>query len=246
MSRAAPGIHAAGASPFVGSFDWGYVTTRESSLYLHVADHQKRELSLHGFAAEPAAGRDCADGAPVPFAVADVGAGGIGLVVTLELPAPTDEAPRTIEVAFGEAPKIAQDIVQIPGCPLQLDVWTAKTGADGSVRWNFTMTTPGDYRAVLLSKETFGNADPQWWADDMTGTLVTDTARQSFTLHRDGDEPYPILHYWKVVRSEIGRLRVPSAGKQELAIEDLVVVDSKWDKAGANMIAVRLEPVTRD
>ncbi len=246
MSRAAPGIHAAGASPFVGSFDWGYVTTRESSLYLHIADHQQEELSLPGLAAEPATVRDCADGAPVPFAVADVRAGGSGLVVSVELPTPTDETPRTIEVAFGEAPRVAQEIVQIPGCALQLDVWTAKSGSDGSVRWDCTMTTPGDYRAVLLSKETFRNDDPQWWAEGMTGTLVADTVRQPFTLHRDGDEPYPILHYWKLVRSEIGRLAVPRAGKHELAIEDLVVVDSKWDRAGVNMIAVRLEPVTGD
>ncbi|WP_186526260.1 alpha-L-fucosidase [Leekyejoonella antrihumi] len=244
MDRAAPGIRAAGASPFPGSFDWGYVTTAGSSLFLHVADHEARELSLPGLTSAPTAVLDRATETPVPFTVADAATDGTATVVSLELPPPTDGLPRTIELTFRHAPTVARNLVQIPGCALRLDVWTGETGGDGSVRWNFTMATPGDYRVVLLSKETFSNANPQWWADGMTGNLVAGADRQPFTLHRDGDETYPILHYWKVIRSEIGRLQVSSVGQQELAIEDLVVVDSKWDSSGVNMIAVRLEPIT--
>ena len=105
------------------------------------------------------------------------------------------------------------------------------------------MSTPGDYRVVILSKETFGNYDPQWWADGMTGTLVSGAESHPFTLRRDGEESFPILHYWKVIRSEIGQLHVADAGRQQLAIEDLRIVDSKWDDSGANVIAVRLEPI---
>lgn len=242
MGRAAPGIHEAGASPFPGSFQWGHVTSRGSFLYLHVADHREQELVLHGLTAAPVAVLDQATGAHVPFE-ADPGPDGTHQVVTLQLPEPTDERPRTIELAFAEAPTVDQDIVQLPGHPLRLDIWNAQPGADESHRWNFTMTTPGDYDVVLLSKETFSNADPQWWAEGMTGTLMTDAVRQPFTLRRDGEEPYPVVHYWKVVRSQIGRLHVHGAGPQELSIEDLVIVDSKWDDTGANVIGVRLEPV---
>lgn len=244
MRRAAPGIHGAGASPFAGSFEGAHVTSRGSSLYLHVADEQRQEFALNGLVAAPTAVVNLADASAVAFAVVDAGAEESGMVVSLELPPPTDQLPRTIELTFAEAPTTTGGIAQLPGSALRLDVWTAQTGDDGSRRWNFTMQTPGDYRVVLLSKETFSNANPQWWADGMTGTLLAGATTQPFTLRRDGEERYAILHYWKVIRSEVGVLHVSSPGEQVLAIEDLVIVDSKWDDSGVNMIAVRLEPVT--
>lgn len=120
----------------------------------------------------------------------------------------------------------------------------AAGGPHAALRWNFAVATPGEYRIVLLSKETFGNFNPQWWAAGMAGTLETGTGRTPFTLQRDGEEEYPVLHYWKIIRSEIGRLYVPQSGQQELSVTGLPVVDSKWDQDGVNMIALRLEPVT--
>lgn len=242
MSLAAPGIHGAGASPFAGSFDWGHVTSRGTSLYLHIADHRRTTVSLHGLTGAPDAAFDLGAGSRLPFTAVD--ADNRGTEVSIELPPATDDLPRTIELAFADVPEVTRDIVQAPDSALRLDVWTATIGDDGSVRWNFTMTAPGDYRVVLLSKETFNNAHPQWWADGMTGTLVTGAGRQEFTLRLDGEEPYPIIHYWKMIRSEIGRLHVPSPGERELSIEGLPVVDSKWDNGGVNLVALRIEPVT--
>lgn len=156
---------------------------------------------------------------------------------------PTDELPRTIELQFADTPETTGGLIQTPGADLRLDIWAAETREDGSRRWEFAMATPGDYRVVLLTKETFSNADPQWWADGLTGTLVTDRARRPFTLRREGEEPYPIIHYWKLIRSEVGALHVAAPGTQELVLEDLPVVDSKWDKSGANVVALRLEPI---
>ena len=242
MQRARPGIRGAGPSPFAASFDWGYVTTGESSVYLHVADLGKKELSLRGIASAPDSVRDLGTDTLLPFTLTETD--GTGPLLTLELPALTDELPRTIELAFSELPRVDQSIVQVPGSSLRLDVGNADTGAGGSLRWNFTMATPGEYRVVLLSKETFGNFNPQWWAEGLTGTMETEAGQTPFMLRREGEEPYPILHYWKVVRSEIGVLHVSRTGLQEIIIEDLPVVDSKWDRDGVNMIALRLEPVS--
>ncbi|WP_157773403.1 alpha-L-fucosidase [Brachybacterium vulturis] len=239
MQRAAPGIRGAGRPPFPGGFAWGYATARGTSLYLHVADRRATTLDLPGLTAGPEAVRDLATGSPVPFTTSEPE--GLGRVVSLELAAPTDELPRTIELQFAAAPETTGGLIQTPGADLRLDIWAAESGEDGSRRWEFTMATPGDYRVVLLTKETFSNSDPQWWADGLTGTLVTDQARQSFTLRRDGEEPYPIVHYWKIIRSEIGQLHVAASGTQELVLEDLPVVDSKWDRSGANVVALRLE-----
>ncbi|MDJ0314462.1 alpha-L-fucosidase [Arthrobacter sp. H35-D1] len=244
MQRAVSAIRGAGPSPFAASFDWGYVTAGESSVYLHVADLGKQELSLRGIASAPDSVRDLGTGTLLPFTLSE--ADGRGPLLTLELAAPTDELPRTIELAFTELPRVDQSIVQVPGSPLRLDVWNAETGAGEALRWNFTMATPGEYRVVLLSKETFGNFNPQWWADGLTGTLETEAGSTPFTLRRDGEELYPILHYWKVVRSEIGVLHVSRTGQHKLNIEDLPVVDSKWDRGGVNMIALRLEPVASE
>ncbi|WP_171814377.1 alpha-L-fucosidase [Arthrobacter dokdonensis] len=241
MQRALPGIRGAGPTPFAGSFDWGHATTGESAIYLHVTDPGKRELSLRGVAAEPDAVRDLGTGAPLPFTLADPD--GTGAVLTVALADPVDGLPRTIELAFDGAPPTSSDIVQVPHTALRLDVWTANIGPGGSLQWNFTMATPGEYRVVLLSKETFGNFDPQWWADGMRGTLETQGIRTPFVLHRDGDEPNPVLHYWKTVRSEIGRLHVARPGDQELTITGLPAVDSKWDRDGVNLTALRLEPI---
>lgn len=244
MNRAAPGIHAAGGSPFPGSFDWGYATTGDTSLYLHVADAGKRDISLPGIAEVPAAAVDLATGTRLPCILQDASEAGPAL--RIELLPPTDELPRTVELIFAGLPEIAQDLVQERGGALLLDVWTARAGVKGGHRWNFTMTTPGSYKVVLLSKETFTNAEPQWWADGMGGTLATGSDRQPFTLRRAGEEHSPILHYWKVVRSEIGRLDVSAAGPHDLAVQDLPVVDSKWDDTGVNMIGLRLEPMAFD
>lgn len=241
MQRARPGIRGAGPSPFAHSFDWGHATTGESSIYLHVADQDIHQLSLRGIPTAPESVRDLATGTLLPFTLND--SEGTGPLLTLELTGPSDELPRTIELAFVELPTVAQSIMQVPGSPLRLDVWNAETGTGESLQWTFTMATPGEYRVVLLSKETFGNFDPQWWADGLTGTLDVEAGRTPFALRREGEEPYPILHYWKVVRSEIGRLHVSGAGQQKIMIEDLPVVDSKWDRDGVNMIALRLEPV---
>lgn len=241
MQRAEPAIRGAGSSPFASSFDWGYVTAGKSSLYLHVADHGKQELSLRGIASKPDSVRDLGTDTLLPFTLNETD--GMGPLLTVELAAPIDGVPRTIELSFAELPSFDQSLVQVPGSPLRLDVWNAETGADESLQWNFTMATPGEYRVVLLSKETFGNFDPQWWADGLTGTLGSGADRTPFTLRRDGEEPYPILHYWKVVRSEIGLLHVSQTGAQKITIEDLPVVDSKWDRGGVNMIALRLEPL---
>ncbi len=242
MQRAVPAIRGAGPSPFPASFDWGQVTTRGSSIYLHVTDSGKKELSVNGITVAPDSVRDLGAGSLLVFSLNE--SSGAGPLLTLELAEPTDDLPRTVELTFAKAPIITQDIRQVPGSPLRLDIWNAETGPDESLRWNFTMASPGEYRVVLLSKETFGNFSPQWWADGLTGTLETETDRTPFTLHRDGDELYPILHYWKVVRSEIGRITVSGQGQQNLSIKDLPVVDSKWDPAGVNMIGLRLELIT--
>ena len=205
MQRAVSAIRGAGPSPFAASFDWGYVTAGESSVYLHVADLGKQELSLRGIASAPDSVRDLGTGILLPCTLSE--ADGRGPLLNLELAAPTDELPRTIELAFTELPRVDQSIVQVPGSPLRLDVWNAETG------------------------------------DGLTGTLETEAGSTPFTLRRDGEELYPILHYWKVVRSEIGVLHVSRTGQHKLNIEDLPVVDSKWDRGGVNMIALRLEPV---
>lgn len=241
MHRAAPGIHAAGPSPFPGGSDWGHVTSRGSSLYLHVADPGLEKLLIPGLVGTPADATDLATGTSLQFSFSE--APSEGGVLGLELPEPTDGLPRTIELVFTETPAATGRLVQTPGADLRLDLWTAARGGDGSLRWNFTMSTPGQYRVVLLSKETFSNFEPQWWADGLTGTLVVNQARQEFTLRRDGDEPYPIIHYWKIVHSDIGSLEVSASGEQELSIEHLATVDSKWDPEGVNMIGVRLVPV---
>lgn len=189
----------------------------------------------------PGAVRDLGTGALLPFTLS--APDGLGPVLTVELAAPTDELPRTIELVLTAEPTPTQDIVQVPGAPLRLDVWNAKAGAGDSLRWNFTMATPCQYRVVLLSKETFGSFNPQWWADGMSGILETQAGRTPFTLHREDEEECPVLHYWKIIRSEIGPIHLSRTGEYELSIEDLPVVDSKWDRDGVNMIALRLEPV---
>lgn len=246
MQRATPAIHKAGPSPFPGGFSWGYVTTHGSSIYLHVADPNKNELSVYAGTATPANVLDLGTGEPLAFEVNDPS--GPTPLLSLELAPPTDELPRTIEMAFTDVPEVPQEIVQVADSALQLDIWGAQNNvkdpaANQSLHWTFTMTSPGDYHVVLLSKETFSNFDPQWWAAGMTGTLLNGAVGESFTLHRDGEEPYPILHYWKVIRSEISQIHVSSIGKMNITIEGLSVVDSKWDKDGVNMIGIRLEPI---
>ena len=243
MHRAAPGIHGAGPSPFPGGFDWGHVTSRGNCLYLHVADRQLRELLVPGLVTSPTDAVDLATGTSLAFSSTVSTVEGQGRILSLALPAPTDELPRSIELTFQDSPQATDSLVQTPESDLRLDLWTATSSEDGSLRWNFTMSTPGQYRVVLLSKETFSNFDPQWWAEGLTGTLVTHQGRQEFTLHRDGQAPYPIIHYWKMIHSHIGHLDVAIAGEVELSIEDLAVVDSKWDPEGVNMVGLRLEPV---
>lgn len=242
MRRALPGIRGAGASPYARTIEGCHITSRGSALYLHITD-EREHLTLSGLDAGPNAVVNLDDGSPLRFESFDRTADGQGHVVDVQLPARTDALPRTVELVFSHAPSAAGDVVQVGDDALRLDVWTADVDADGTHRWTATILVPGDYRVVLLSKETFGNFNPQWWADGMTGTLASATGRQHFTLRRDGEEPYPIVHYWKLIRSEIGTLRVTEPGTQEIAIEDLMIVDSKWDESGVNMVGIRIEPV---
>ena len=241
MERTAAGIHGSGPSPFAGTFDWGCVTTRERSIFLHVSDSACTEAVLPGLAVEPTSVIDLARREPV--SVRAVAPAGVPVGLAIALPTPTDTLPRAVELKFAELPVVDQAITQAPGRGLRLDVWTADAGEDGHLRWKFNMAEPGEYQVVLLSKQTHVHFNPQWWAAGQAGTLSTESGRQDFVLGNDGEEPYPFIHYWKLVRSEIGRVVVVAPGRHELAIEDLCVVDSKWDDSGVNLVGIRLEPI---
>lgn len=241
MKHAAPGIHGASAGPFEQSFEWGHISAKGSSLFLHVCDPDAREIVLPNVLTELVSAGDLATNAVLDHHVLVDVHGRHSLVVDLD-PA-GDDLPRTVELRFTTPPAVRPGNVQLPGQGIRLDIWRARVGSDNGHRWDFGLTRPGRYRVVVLSKETFSNADPQWWADGLTGTLTAASGDIPFTLRRDGEEDYPVIHFWKLVRSEIAEVTFNEPGPHSLALTGLKIVDSKWDESGVNVLALRLEPL---
>jgi alpha-L-fucosidase len=237
MQRAAPAIHGASSSPFAGTFEWGSVTSRDASIYVHISDSKCSSVSLPTLMTKPARAIDL--GAQKSLDLEQLN-GSTGWRVRLA-PA-SDDLPRTIQLQLGASAIILPTIAQAPGESLRLDIWRATRPAAGVLRWDFTLSTPGRFRVILLSKQTFAHSEPRWHGKGLKGTLIAPSSQQPFVLADEGREPYPIIHFWQLFRSELGTFTAETPGTCWLELHDLPICDSKWDETAVNAVGVRLEP----
>jgi len=235
LRRAGDGIFAAGSADIPTTYDWGCVTRRGNACYLHVTKADRKAVTLAALSPAPNRAVDKASGESLDLVSHPNGS------LTVTLASPTDALPQTIELQFKAPPKATALATQVPGEDFRLDVWNASRPTPSIHRWDFSLSEAGTYRVVLLSKESASHLQPMWWGDGLHGRLRTGCTEQLFTLSDDGREPYPILYYWMLIRSEIGHLHAASAGPQFLEIHGLPICDSKWLNSAVNMVGVRLE-----
>lgn len=248
MRRDESAIREAGRSPFPTGFDWGYITSHGTTLFAHVTHPSRDAIALPGLRTAIVAahhvqsvGRselvrispspdDAEHNAPIIAGLLD----------------PIDELPRVVRIELAGLPQVDPVPVQASQDSLRLDLWAADDAPD-DIAWSFDLTTTGDYRIVLLSKETSGHASPRWDGEGLTGRLewVGPDGIQlahDFTVHDDGREQSPVLFFWQIVRSVLRTVTVAAPGRHMLRIRGLKIADSKWTVDSLNLVAVRLEP----
>ncbi|WP_255467587.1 alpha-L-fucosidase [Plantibacter sp. M259] len=246
MRRASPAIHGASGSPFPSGFDWGYVTSAGTSLYVHITDPSLVRLALPGLRTQPLGVSFIEPtGCERALPLSRVAPALLGSSFITEVPAPSDDLPRLVKLTFGSAPDIDPVPAQSSAESIRLDVGSARS-IPGGIAWDVDVVDPGDYRVVALSKETSGHAKPRWDGAGLTGRLEWATPSgevhtRAFVVTDDGREFSPVLFFWQMVRSEIGTVEVPEAGRYTLKIRGLRIKDSKWTIDSLNLAAIRLE-----
>ncbi len=249
LDRNGEAIYGTVASPFLLDPNWGRVTTKGNTLYLHVKAWPTGDLCLYGLRNAVSGARLLAD------SDVEIGIRQDGDTLALSLP---DQAPEAIysviEVTLDGAPDVEQIVIQDGAAAITLPPHTADiegsmkaqpsgvisgwTDTDNQASWTFRVKTPGTY-TVALERKVNRNMLDKYGEPEVTATLG-ETALHG-TLTNDGLDTAEGAKVFQPVRTTLGQIEITEATDHTLSIVANAIDENA--ERGLTLTAVQLTPL---
>lgn len=230
-------VHNTLRSPFPWGQPWGYITSTERALYLHVTEEIGGALYLPGLLSQVLKARLLGSSGSelLSFRVLD------GWGVEIQLP-PLSK-PEVIELELAEVAIIDSVPPQWPDGVVRLDRNLASDTGDEEYEWTFRLYCPGRYKVVLISVESGSHHSTKWNGAGLAGTVSIGQETLPFNVVSDNSSYFPMLHFWRKVSTKAGEFTVLSTGIQNLKLSGFSINNSKWATNGLNLIGIELHPM---
>ena len=231
------------------------ITTKPGKVYLHVFDWPQKELVLYGLKSKVSRAWLLASKSALKIEQrSDKAVDLDSLRIQLPATAP-DKNDSIIALDIAGQAQVDASLQQQPGGEVTLPAylgtihgsamrldsrgvverWTSK---DDWVDWDFKVTRPGAFEAVLVSSEQkYGGR----WEGGQSVTIDAAGQQIKAVVANNGKEENPSNAYWPYVVSKLGRLKVDKAGKYHLSLKPESIPTTQ--KFGITLVSVRLVPV---
>jgi len=257
-------IYGASPNPFTYNLEWGFITTREGKLYLHLLDWPQKQLTVYGIRNKIRNAYLLADRGRKHLAFKQEGDPAIDFYSTsIQLPvAPPDKYDSIIALEIRGGPNVLPALAQQPSGTISLEAHLADVhkATSGSViafdprgvvtgwvdardwlSWDFRIFRPGTYDLIALTtlRRMPRAAGPEWQGGHRMLVEVAGKQLRS-TMSEDGrfvDPSNPLMTY---VTSKLGQVTIDKAGAFQLALKAESMEGQ--GKLGLALAAVRLVP----
>jgi len=257
-------IYGASPNPFTYNLEWGFITTREGKLYLHLLDWPQKQLIVYGIRNKIRNAYLLADRGRKHLAFKQESDPAIDFYSTsIQLPvAPPDKYDSIIALEIRGGPNVLPALAQQPSGTISLEAHLADVhkATSGSViafdprgvvtgwvdardwlSWDFRIFRPGTYDLIALTtlRRMPRAAGPEWQGGHRMLVEVAGKQLRS-TMSEDGrfvDPSNPLMTY---VTSKLGQVTIDKAGAFQLALKAESMEGQ--GKLGLALAAVRLVP----
>ncbi len=257
-------IYGTSPNPFTYNLEWGFITTREGKLYLHLLDWPQKQLTVYGIRNKIRNAYLLADRGRKHLAFKQEGDPAIDFYSTsIQLPvAPPDKYDSIIALEIRGGPNVLPALAQQPSGTISLEAHLADVhkATSGSViafdprgvvtgwvdardwlSWDFRIFRPGTYDLIALTtlRRMPRAAGPEWQGGHRMLVEVAGKQLRS-TMSEDGrfvDPSNPLMTY---VTSKLGQVTIDKAGAFQLALKAESMEGQ--GKLGLALAAVRLVP----
>jgi alpha-L-fucosidase len=246
-------IYGTSASPFPYELPWGVITAKPGKLYLHVFHWPGKEFVLYGVESKVRQAYLLADAARKPLALKQTD--------ELRIALPTDAPDATDSVIVLETtgavqvnttlmqqpdhqvtlPAYLSAIHHAPGkSQLRLDSrgvierWLNK---DEWLSWSFQASSAGTFDVVAI---TSGQKYGKNWEGGHRVTVQTAGQNISGAVTDGGKVDNPSNPYWPYIKSNLGQVKIPKAGKYDLSLKPESIESAQG--FGFTLVSIQLIP----
>jgi len=261
-------VYGCNSNPFPYEFEWGAITTKPGKIYVHVYDWPTGVLMLYGIRNNIIAAHLLADPHKRPLGLRQRHVLGRDQhMMKIQLPPKAPDANDTVIVLYtSEALDVDTTPMQQPDGIITLEAYSgqchstpkgphSRIGRRGIVEnwhntdhwlsWEFKVVESGEFDVVMLTSGRKISGNPDKNTLEATGhEIQIEVAGQKIkaTCNIDGKTKISRDMYHEYYVSKLGRVKLPKAGKYQLELKALKIVEDA-KKHGLRLRSIKLMPI---